>query len=149
MASPVSTGAPSDDVLSEREEDVPTSQPSSLSIEAHNAAAAVNASKKAITADKKSGKRKLDRILLTPEKTSVSELQVSYADAKKKRGDAKKEAKLESAKVRAARKRVDRLKAKAKELSNNDLYQVYIMRMQADEKRKAAELVSKAKGDAK
>ena len=55
---------------------------------------------------------------------------MSLEDAKKKRDEAKKEAKVESNKVKLARKRVERVKAKAKELSNNDLYELYLMRMQ-------------------
>ena len=74
-----------------------------------------------------------------PESLSVSTLTAPLEDAKKKRGDAKKEAKVEATKVKLARKRVERVKAKAKELSNNDLYEVYRMRMQAEKDRKAAE----------
>ena len=62
-----------------------------------------------------------------------------------RRRQAKKEAKVESNKVKLARKRVERVKAKAKELSNNDLYEVYLMRMQAEKDKKAAEEAKEAK----
>ena len=47
--------------------------------------------------------------------------------------------------MRLARKRVERVKAKAKELSNNDLYEVYLMRMQVEKDKKAAEETKEAK----
>ena len=56
--------------------------------------------------------------------------------AKVKREVAKKEAKIESNKVKATRKRVERVKAKAKILTNNDLFEVYLMRMKDEERRK-------------
>ena len=62
----------------------------------------------------------------------MSVLQESLTAAKQKRDKAKKEAKIESKKVATARKRVERVKAKAKILSNNDLYEVYLMRMQEE-----------------
>ena len=60
-------------------------------------------------------------------------------DGNNKRDTAKKEAKIESKKVCAARKRVERVKANAKILSNNDLYEVYLMRMKEEEKKKSEE----------
>ena len=140
-----SVGSPRDSkdaVVSENEDDVPTSQTSStsFSMEVHAAAASLNAQKKAADAEKAKAKKKANKILSMPESVSVSALQVSLDDAKKKRDEAKKEAKVESNKVKLARKRVERVKAKAKELSNNDLYEVYLMRMQAEkDKNKAAE----------
>ena len=144
MASASSPLATTDVVVSENEEDVPTSQPSSaFSMEVHAAAASLNAKKKAEKKaedlEKAKTKRKAQKMLTMPETVSVSALQVSLDDAKKKRDEAKKEAKVESNKVKLARKRVERVKAKAKELSNNDLYEVYLMRMQAEKVRKAAE----------
>lgn len=144
MASADSPPASTDDVVSENEEEVPTSQASSaFSMEVHAAAASLNAKKKAEKKaedlEKAKTKRKAQKMLTMPETVSVSALQVSLEDAKKKRDEAKKEAKVESNKVKLARKRVERVKAKAKELSNNDLYEVYLMRMQAEKVRKAAE----------
>ena len=40
--------------------------------------------------------------------------------------------------MKLARKRVERVKAKAKVLSNNDLLEVYLMRMQEEAKTKSA-----------
>ena len=144
MASADSPPASTDDVVSDKEEEVPTSQASSaFSMEVHAAAASLNAKKKAEKKaedlEKAKTKRKAQKMLTMPETVSVSALQVSLEDAKKKRDEAKKEAKVESNKVKLARKRVERVKAKAKELSNNDLYEVYLMRMQAEKVRKAAE----------
>lgn len=73
-----------------------------------------------------------------PQSSSVSDLQISLQEAKSKRDAAKKEAKVETNKVKLARKRVERVKAKARVLSNNDLYEVYILRMQEETKKNAA-----------
>ena len=63
--------------------------------------------------------------------------------AKKKRDVAKKEAAIETKKVRNAQKKVERAKKKAKVLSNNDLLEVYLMRMNDGKKRvKTSEEVS-------
>ena len=126
--------------LSMKRRESPTSQSSpSFSLQVHEAAASLNAKKKADDKEKGAAKRKAANTLTMPQTVSVSALQVSLEDAKKKRDEAKKEAKVESNKVKLARKRVERVKAKAKELSNNDLYEVYLMRMQAEKVRKAAE----------
>ena len=106
--------------ISDTEEpEVEPSQTSSSGSDAHNAAAAENAKEK-----KKKGnaeKRKADKVLTMPQSSSVSDLQISLQEAKSKRDAAKKEAKVETNKVKLARKRVERVKAKAKVLSNNDL----------------------------
>ena len=137
MALPGSPNTSTDIAVSEHEESPPTSQASpSFSLEQHEAAAALNVKKKAEASQKEKAKRKEARTLTMPQIVSVSALQVSLGDAKKKRDEAKKEAKVETNKVRLARKRVERVKAKAKELSNNDLYEVYLMRMQAEKDKK-------------
>ena len=147
MSSQGSSRDSKDVVVSENEEDVPTSQTSSttFSPEVHAAAAAMNAQKKAEMYAKAKATKKASKILTMPESMSVSALTVSLDDAKKKRDEAKKEAKVESTKVKLARKRVERVKAKAKELSNKDLYEVFLMRMQADKDKKAAEEAKEAK----
>jgi hypothetical protein len=81
-------------------------------------------------------KRKADRVFTMPESSNVSNLQVSLEEAKKKRDDVKREVAAESHKVKLARKRVERVKTKAKILSNNDLYEVFLIRMEEDKKRK-------------
>ena len=132
---------------SEDEDEAPTTQSpiSTFSPEVHAAAASLNAQKKADMYAKAKATKKASKILTMPESMSVSALTVSLDDAKKKRDEAKKEAKVESTKVKLARKRVERVKAKAKELSNNDLYEVFLMRMQAEKDKKAAEDAKEAK----
>ena len=119
-----------DDPSSEHEPEVPAIPSTSSVLVAHDAAAEANAKKKADDRARMAAKRKADKVLTMPQSVSVSTLQGSLDDALKKRDAAKKEAKVESNKVKLARKRVERVKAKAKELSNNDLYEVYLMRMQ-------------------
>jgi hypothetical protein len=124
------------EILDTEEPEVEPSQTSSSGSDAHNAAAAENAKEK-----KKKGnaeKRKADKVLTMPQSSSVSDLQISLQEAKSKRDAAKKEAKVETNKVKLARKRVERVKAKARVLSNNDLYEVYILRMQEEAKKNAA-----------
>jgi hypothetical protein len=124
------------EILDTEEPEVEPSQTSSSGSDAHNAAAAENAKEK-----KKKGnaeKRKADKVLTMPQSSSVSDLQISLQEAKSKRDAAKKEAKVETNKVKLARKRVERVKAKARVLSNNDLYEVYILRMQEEAKNNAA-----------
>ena len=124
------------EILDTEEPEVEPSQTSSSASDAHNAAAAENAKEK-----KKKGnaeKRKADKVLTMPQSSSVSDLQISLQEAKSKRDAAKKEAKVETNKVKLARKRVERVKAKARVLSNNDLYEVYILRMQEEAKKNAA-----------
>ena len=123
------------EILDTEEPEVEPSQTSSSGSDAHNAAAAENAK------EKKKGnaeKRKADKVLTMPQSSSVSDLQISLQEAKSKRDAAKKEAKVETNKVKLARKRVERVKAKARVLSNNDLYEVYILRMQEEAKKNAA-----------
>jgi len=120
------------------EAEVPPSQTSSSCTAAHNAAAAENAKQKAAKKKGNAEKRKADKVLTMPQSSSVSDLQISLQDAKSKRDAAKKEAKIETNKVKLARKRVERVKAKARVLSNNDLYEVYILRMQEEAKKNAA-----------
>ena len=136
MAAEDSPHASRDAEVSEPDTELPPSQSSSSASDAHNKAAAENAEKK--TEDKKrlAAKRKADRVLTMPQISNVSALQVSLEQAKSKRDAAKKEAKVETNKVKLARKRVERVKAKAKVLTNNDLYEVYLMRMQDDAKQK-------------
>ena len=145
MALECSPHASTDNAVSEHEEEVPTSQSSMFSIQVHEAAANMNAKKKAGDKEKAKTKCKAEKMLKMPESVTISHLQVSLDDAKKKRGEAKKEAKVESNKVKLARKRVEGVKAKAKELSNNDLYEVYLMRMQSEKDKKAAEVAKEAK----
>lgn len=148
MSSTASSRDSKDVVVSENEEDVPTSQTSSstaFSPKVHAAADAMNAQKKAEVSAKAKATKKASKILTMPESMSVSALTVSLDDAKKKRDEAKKEAKVEATNVKLARKRVERVKAKAKELSNNDLYEVFLMRMQAEKDKKAAEDAKEAK----
>ena len=120
------------------EAEVPPSQTSSSGTDAHNAAAAENAKQKAAKKKGNAEKRKADKVLTMPQSSSVSDLQISLQDAKSKRDAAKKEAKIETNKVKLARKRVERVKAKARVLSNNDLYEVYILRMQEEATKNAA-----------
>ena len=117
---------------------VPPSQSSSSASDAHNAAAAENAKQKGAKKNGNAEKRKADKVLTMPQSSSVSDLQISLQEAKSKRDAAKKEAKIETNKVKLARKRVERVKAKARVLSNNDLYEVYILRMQEEAKKNAA-----------
>ena len=135
---------------SEEEHDVPASQSSSATaMEIHDAAAKINAAKKAEERARSAAKRKADKVLTMPQTVNVSALQVSLDEAKKKRDTAKKEAKVEANKVKLARKRVERVKAKAKVLSNNDLYEVYLMRMQEAEKKKAQDKATSPKVEKK
>ena len=145
MADACTTPASSEVAVSENEE-VPTSQESSSSFskEVHAAAAALNAKKKAEGYELRKARMKASKVIQVPESVTVSALEVSLDDAKKKRDDAKHAAKVETNKVKLARKRVERVKAKAKGLSNNDLYEVYLMRMQAEAKKKAAEATKEA-----
>ena len=147
MGSEGTSKATTDVVLSENEEEDHASQtPTVFSTEAHEAAASLNVkSKKEQKNEAVKAKAKSRRILKMPQSMSVSALQVSLEDAKKKRGEVKHAAKIEATKVKLARKRVERVKAKAKELSNNDLYEVYLMRMQAENGKKAAEEAKTAK----
>ena len=125
--------------ISDKEEaEVPPSQSSSSGTDAHNAAAAENAKQQAAKKKGDAEKRKADKVLTMPQSSSVSDLQISLQDAKSKRDAAKKEAKVETNNVKLARKRVERVKAKARVLSNNDLYEVYILRMQEEAKKNAA-----------
>ena len=99
MASASSPPASTDDVVSENEEEVPTSQASSaFSMEVHAAAASLNAKKKAEKKaedlEKAKTKRKAQKMLTMPETVSVSALQVSLDDAKKKRDEAKEKRRL-------------------------------------------------------
>ena len=64
---------------------------------------------------------------------------MSLEVAKRKRDEAKKDANSESNKVKLSRKRVERGSAKAHMLGSNDLYEVYLMRMQDDAKQKSKE----------
>ena len=146
MADACTTPASSEVAVSENEE-VPTSQESSSSFskEVHAAAAALNAKKKAEGYELRKARMKASKVIQVPESVTVSALEVSLDDAKKKRDDAKHAAKVETNKVKLARKRVERVKAKAKGLSNNDLYEVYLMRMQAEAKKKAAEATKETK----
>ena len=105
-----------------------TSGPSATVL--HNAAAAKNAAKK-------------KSVLEAPKTTMVSVLQGDLEAAKKKRDVAKKEAAIETKKVRNAQKKIERVKKKAKVLSNNDLLEVYLMRMKDGQKKmKTSEEVS-------
>ena len=125
--------------ISDTEEaEVPPSQSSSSATDAHNVAAAEKAKQKAAKKKGNAEKRKADKVLTMPQSSSVSDLQISLQEAKSKRDAAKKEAKVETNKVKLARKRVERVKAKARVLSNNDLYEVYILRMQEEAKKNAA-----------
>ena len=110
----------------------------SVALQAHNAAAEENVlSKKAAEKARQALKRKAEKELKLPSmEERTSQLQVALDAAKVKREVAKKEAKVESNKVRAARKRVERVKAKAKILTNNDLFEVYLMRMKDEDRRK-------------
>ena len=135
-AEPTRSPSKEAEILDTEEPEVEPSQTSSSGSDAHNAAAAENAKEK-----KKKGnaeKRKADKVLTMPQSSSVSDLQISLQEAKSKRDAAKKEAKVETNKVKLARKRVERVKAKARVLSNNDLYEVYILRMQEEAKKNAA-----------
>ena len=125
-----------DAMASDVESEGPTSQSSMGGVDAHHAAAAANVERKAIERKKIAAKRKADRVLQMPGASNVSELHLSLEAAIKKRDDIKKEVKAESKAVKLARKRVDRVKAKAKVLSNNDLYEVYLMRMETERKQK-------------
>ena len=117
---------------------VPPSQSSSSASDAHNAAAAENVKEKAAKKKGNAEKRKADKVLTIPQSSSVSELQISLQEAKSKRDAAKKEAKVETNKVKLSRRRVERVKANAKGLSNNDLYEVYILRMHEEANKNAA-----------
>ena len=158
MAGPVATPDPSDEeatsvttpettarspvslALSAQNDAATAMDPATLAQRAHDEAAAANArEKKAADKARQTKKRRMERELKLPSQAErTSQLQVDLDVAKKKREVAKKEAKLESNKVKAARRRVERVKAKAKILTNNDLFEVYLMRMKEDERRKAA-----------
>jgi hypothetical protein len=121
------------------ESETPSSQTSISTLATHEAAAERNAKKKADDRARMKVNRSAAKVLKLPQSSNVSVMLESLEAAKVKRDTAKKEAKLETKKVTAARKRVDRIKAKAKILSNNDLYEVYLMRMKEDEKKKSRE----------
>ena len=107
-------------------------------LQSHNAAAQENVlAKKAADKARMALKRKAERELKLPSQTDrTSQLHVALSAAKVKRELANKEAKMEANRVKAARKRVDRVKQKATILTNNDLFEVYLMRMKDDERRK-------------
>ena len=136
MAAAVFPEKLADAVTSEPESEGLTSRASTPQRDAHNAAAEKNRAKKAANKKKMVAKRKADRVFTMPESSNVSNLQVSLEEAKKKRDDVKREVAAESHKVKLARKRVERVKTKAKILSNNDLYEVFLIRMEEDKKRK-------------
>ena len=70
---------------SEEEHDVPTSQGSSASaMEIHDAAAKINAAKKAEERARSAAKRKADKVLAMPQTVNVSALQVSLDEAKQR-----------------------------------------------------------------
>ena len=125
------------EILDTEEAIVPPRQSSSSVSDAHDVAAAECQTK---SSQKEGGseKRKAVKVLTMPQSSSVSDLQISLQEAKSKRDAAKKEAKVETNKLKLARRRVERVKAKARVLSNNDLYEVYILRMQEEATTNAA-----------
>ena len=64
-----------------------------------------------------------------PAEGTVSKLKLSFTEAKQKREETKKKVKVETREIRNAKKRLDRVKAKAHNLSNTDLHEIYLMRM--------------------
>ena len=94
-------------------------------------------------AAKKNSKRKHDKELVIPKADAVSELKSSYNDAKVKREETKKQVRAETAAIRNAKKKLDRVRAKAASLSNKDLEEICLLRMQQvvalKEKRKRQE----------
>ena len=78
------------------------------------------------------------------EGTVSSKLKLFYTDAKQKREETKKKVKAESAEIRNAKKRLDRVKAKAQALSNNDSHEIYLMRMTESKAKQEKKKVAQA-----
>ena len=79
-----------------------------------------------------------------PSEGIVSKLKLSYTEAKQKREETTKKVKAESAEIRNAKKRLDRVKAKAQALSNNDLHEIYLMHMAESKAKQEKKKVSQA-----
>ncbi len=80
--------------------------------------------------------------------TKESTLQKELTAARARSEEANKKGKMESKAVRNVAKTIERIKQKAKALSNNDLMEVYVMRTQEEAKKEGKITVAK-KGDAK
>ena len=85
--------------------------------------------KKTKALEKKAAQRKAAKELVMPAEGTVSKLKLSFTEAKQKREETKKNVKVETADIRNAKNRLDRVKANAQPLSNNDLHEIYLMRM--------------------
>ena len=81
-------------------------------------------------AAKKSSKRKHGKELVIPNAGTVSELKSSYNDAKVKREETKTQVRAETTAIRNAKKKLDRVRATAASLSNKDLEEISLLRMQ-------------------
>jgi hypothetical protein len=121
----------------EKKDSLMENSPASCSKSSAAKMVAVTPEKKTAKAAQRSAKRKADKQLLVPVAGSVSTLRSSLKDAKDKREATKQLVKAESAQIRNAKKRLERVKSKAKVLSNNDLYEVYLLRMQEKEAKDA------------
>ena len=96
------------------------------------------------TLAKKAAQRKAAKELKMPAEGTVSKLKLSFAEAKQKREETKKKVKVETAEIRNAKKRLDRVKAKAQALSNNDLHEIYLMRMAESKAKQEKKKVAQA-----
>ena len=100
--------------------------------------------KKTKALEKKAAQRKAAKELNMPAEGTVSKLKLSFTEAKQKREETKKKVKVETAEIRNAKKRLDRVKAKAQALSNNDLHEIYLMRMTESKAKQEKKKVAQA-----
>ena len=78
-----------------------------------------------------------------------SALRKELLDARVRREDVKEIAKVESKAVKNAARKIERIKQKAKALSNNDLMEVYMMRAAEEEAKKLTQSRASKKNEAK
>jgi hypothetical protein len=72
--------------------------------------------------------------LKMPTKGVVSDLKSKLLEARRSRDEKKVQLKQDSSKIKTAQRKNDRVKQKAASLNNNDLYQVFLMRMETQNK---------------
>ena len=81
-------------------------------------------------ATQENSKRKHDKELVVPKADAVSDLKISYNEAKEKREETKKRVRAETTAIRNAKKKLDRIRAKTNALSNKELEENYLLHMQ-------------------
>jgi hypothetical protein len=110
-------------------ESAPETQ-ASVDTQSKQAAEMVPASKSIVEAlaPKKRIRKKTQKPDLSDPHKTASSLQADLVEARIRRDEVKKKANTETRAVKNALRKIDRLKAKARSLSSNDLMEVYLMR---------------------